>query len=48
MEVDNIVVYDVEALVLPKGAFKGTLLGMSFLSRLSSFGIRDGVLTLEE
>jgi len=48
VEVDNIVVYDVKALVLPKGAFNGTLLGMSFLSRLSSFGIRDGVLTLEE
>ncbi len=48
VEVDNIVVYDVRALVLPKGAFRGTLLGMSFLSRLSSFGIRDGVLTLEE
>jgi aspartyl protease family protein len=48
IEVGNIVVRDVEAVVLPEGAFSGTLLGMSFLSRLSSFGIRDGVLVLEE
>ncbi len=48
VEIDNIVVYDVPALVMPQGVLKGTLLGMSFLSRLSAFGIRDGVLTLEE
>ncbi len=48
VEIDNIVVYDVDALVMPQGVLKGTLLGMSFLSRLSGFGIHDGVLTLEE
>jgi aspartyl protease family protein len=48
IEIDNIVVHDVEALVMPRGVLKGSLLGMSFLSRLSGFGIRDGVLMLEE
>jgi len=48
IELGNIVVRDVEAVVLPEGVFAGTLLGMSFLSRLGSFGIRDGVLVLEE
>ena len=48
VEIDNIVVYDVDAIVMPQGVLKGTLLGMSFLSRLSGFGIHDGVLTLEE
>ena len=48
VEIDTIVIRDVEALVLPEGVLKGTLLGMSFLSRLSGFGIRNGVLVLEE
>ena len=48
VEIDTIVIRDVEALVMPAGVLKGTLLGMSFLSRLSGFGIRNGVLVLEE
>jgi aspartyl protease family protein len=38
---------DVDALVAPEGAMTGTLLGMSFLSRLSSFKSENGVLTLK-
>ena len=46
VEVDNVRVRDVEGLVLPDGAMRGSLLGMSFLSRLSSFKIENGVLYL--
>jgi aspartyl protease family protein len=35
-------------MVLPEGALRGSLLGMSFLSRLSSFRIEDGVLYLKD
>ena len=48
VEVGAILLRDVEALVLPLGAFDGTLLGMSFLSRLKGFRVRDGVLVLEK
>jgi aspartyl protease family protein len=48
VEVDGVEVRDVEGLVLPEGAFNGTLLGMSFLSRLRSFKVEDGVLYLED
>jgi predicted aspartyl protease len=34
--------------VLPKGAFDGTLLGMSFLNKLSRFKVEDGKLFLQE
>ncbi len=47
VEIDTVKVDDVEALVLPKGALNGTLLGMSFLSKLSSFKSESGVLTLK-
>jgi aspartyl protease family protein len=47
VEIDRVRVEDVDALVLPKGALHGTLLGMSFLSRLSSFKSENGVLTLK-
>jgi aspartyl protease family protein len=47
VEVDNVLVRDVEGFVMPEGAMKGTLLGMSFLGRLSRFKIEDGVLHLE-
>ena len=46
--IDGIEVDDVEALVLPEGALKGTLLGMTFLGRLSSFRVEDGVLRLRD
>ena len=48
IEVENVVVRDVGAIVLPQGAMRGTLLGMSFLNRLSGFRISDGTLYLEE
>jgi aspartyl protease family protein len=40
-------VRDVEGVVLPEGALRGSLLGMSFLGRLSSFRIENGVLYLK-
>lgn len=46
VEVDNVRVRDVDGLVLPEGAMQGSLLGMSFLGRLSSFKIENGVLYL--
>lgn len=48
MRLQSIVVRDVEAAVLPAGALKGTLLGMSFLSRLSGFEIQGGTLVLRQ
>jgi aspartyl protease family protein len=48
VEVDNVRVRDVDGLVLPEGAMRGSLLGMSFLSRLSSFRIENGVLYLKD
>jgi aspartyl protease family protein len=47
VEIDTVRVDDVDALVLPQGALDGTLLGMSFLSKLSSFKSENGVLTLK-
>jgi aspartyl protease family protein len=48
VEVDGIVVRDVDGLVLPEGVMHGTLLGMSYLGRLRSFKVEDGVLYLED
>ncbi|CAN5442249.1 TIGR02281 family clan AA aspartic protease [soil metagenome] len=48
VDVDNVTVRDVEGLVLPEGVMSGTLLGMSFLNRLSSFRVEDGVLYLRD
>ncbi len=47
VEIDTVRVDNVEALVLPQGALNGTLLGMSFLSKLRSFQSEGGVLTLK-
>ena len=47
VEIDTVHVDNVDALVLPAGALNGTLLGMSFLSKLSSFKSENGVLTLK-
>ncbi|HUE45083.1 MAG TPA: TIGR02281 family clan AA aspartic protease [Aestuariivirgaceae bacterium] len=48
IEIDNVIVHDVDGMVLPQGAMRGTLLGMSFLSRLSGFRMSDGTLYLEQ
>ena len=48
VEVDGVEVRDVEGLVLPDGVMTGTLLGMSYLSRLREFRVKDGVLHLED
>ena len=47
VEIDSVRVRDVEGFVMPEGAMRGSLLGMSFLSKLSSFKVEDGVLTLK-
>ena len=47
VEIDNVRVSDVDGLVLQKGALEGTLLGMSFLSRLRSFSVENGKLVLK-
>ncbi len=48
IEIDNVIVHDVDGMVLPQGAMRGTLLGMSFLSRLRGFRMSDGTLYLEQ
>ena len=48
VEVGNVRVRDVASVVLPQGSFRGTLLGMSFLSRLRSFAVEDGTLILKD
>jgi aspartyl protease family protein len=47
VEIDTVRVENVDAMVLPHGALNGTLLGMSFLSKLDSFKSEAGVLTLK-
>jgi aspartyl protease family protein len=47
VEIGNVRVQNVEGLVLQEGALRGTLLGMSFLSRLRSFKVEDGKLILK-
>lgn len=46
VRVGNVVVYDVEALVGERGALSSSLLGMTFLSRLSRFSVESGALVL--
>jgi aspartyl protease family protein len=46
IEIGGIRVDRVDGMVLPKGALSGSLLGMSFLSRLDSFEVKNGVLHL--
>lgn len=48
ISIDGLEVEDVEGMVLQEGALNGTLLGMSFLNRLSSFRVEDGVLRLKD
>ncbi len=46
--IGGVTVNDVEAWVLPKGAMRGTLIGMSFLSRLAGYRVEGGRLVLEQ
>lgn len=48
ISIDGIEVENVEGMVAQEGALQGTLLGMSFLSRLASFKVEDGILYLKE
>jgi aspartyl protease family protein len=48
VEIGNVLVRDVEGVVLPRGAYAGTLLGMSFLNKLSRFKVENGTLFLDE
>jgi aspartyl protease family protein len=47
LAVGSIVVHDVRALVTRPGALRQSLLGMSFLDRLKSFGVEGGKLVLK-
>jgi aspartyl protease family protein len=48
VEIGDLVVRDVAALVLPDEALSDNLLGLSFLSRLRRFEYNDGKLVLEQ
>jgi aspartyl protease family protein len=48
VEIDDLVVHDVAAMVLPDQALSDNLLGLSFLSRLRRFEYSDGKLVLEQ
>ena len=48
VEVGNVRVRDVAGVVLPRGSFQGTLLGMSFLAKLRSFAVAEGRLILTD
>jgi aspartyl protease family protein len=48
VEIGNLVVRDVAAVILPDEALSDNLLGLSFLSRLRRFEYSDGKLVLEQ
>jgi aspartyl protease family protein len=48
VEIEDITVHNVQAMVLPEGALSDNLLGMSFLSRLHRWEFADGRLVLEQ
>src|SRR5262245_16629978 len=48
VEVGGLIVFGVDAVILPDHALSENLLGMSFLSRLRRFEIADGRLVLEQ
>jgi aspartyl protease family protein len=48
VEIDDISLHNVSAVVLPDGALSDNLLGMSFLSRLHRWEFADGRLVLEQ
>ncbi len=47
VRVNGITAYDVQAIVLPRGASSVSLLGMSFLSKLGGFEVARGNLILK-
>jgi aspartyl protease family protein len=48
VEIEDITVHNVTALVMSEGALSDNLLGMSFLSRLHRWEFADGRLVLEQ
>ena len=48
LQIGRIVVKNVDAVVLEDDALRHTLIGMSFLNRLGSFQVKDGVLLLTQ
>ena len=46
VRLETVLARDVEAVIAPPGAQRGSLLGMSFLKKLSSFQASEGELTL--
>jgi aspartyl protease family protein len=48
VEVGDIMVHDVAAVVMPDGALSDNLLGLSFLSRLHHFEYSEGKMVLEQ
>jgi aspartyl protease family protein len=48
VEIDDLVVHNVAAVVTPPGVLSESLLGLSFLSRLRRFEYADGKLILEQ
>jgi aspartyl protease family protein len=48
VEIGDIMVHDVSAVVMPQGALSENLLGMSFLSQLRHFNYSDGKMVLEQ
>ncbi len=48
VEIGDIMLHDVSAVVMPDGALSENLLGMSFLSRLSHFDYSNGKMVLEQ
>ena len=48
IEIGDIMVHDVAAVVMPDGALSDNLLGLSFLSRLRHFEYSDGKMVLEQ
>ncbi|WP_457797133.1 retropepsin-like aspartic protease family protein [Methylocystis sp. S23] len=47
VRIGNIVVHDVDAVVGERGALSGSLLGMTFLSKLAKFSVESGSLVLK-
>jgi aspartyl protease family protein len=48
VEIGGIMLHNVEAVVMPRGALSENLLGMSFLSRLRHFDYSDGKMVLQQ